>query len=138
VSNTVINQRIGMLFLGLQNLSGALLAEKRDDDARAVEGMALRLRQMAHDDAPAPKKPQRRVVWMAERTILLNERPTHVWTLPGATDCATPPTPPDVPIHGRNAWYQDVGHDWSWTAGRLRYSPGGGFEPCWLLLEYGQ
>jgi hypothetical protein len=111
VSDTEINQRIGMLFLGLQNLSAALLAEKRDDDARAVEGMALRLRQMAYADAPAPKKPQRRVVWMAERTIPLNERPTHVWALPIATDCATPPTPPDVPIHGRNAWYQDVGHD---------------------------
>lgn len=136
MSTTEINQRVSMLFLGLQNLSAALLAEKRDDDARTVEGMALQLREMARADAPIPKQPQRRVVWMAERTVPLNERPTHVWALPGPLGHDTEPTPPDVPIHGRNAWYQDVGHDWSWLAGRFRYSPGGGFEPCWLLLEY--
>lgn len=137
MSTTEINQRVAMLFSGLQNLSAALKGDKRDDDARAVEGMALRLREMAHADAPAPKKTQRRVVWMAERTIPLNECPTRVWVLPGATDCATPPTAPDVPIHGRNAWLQDVGHDWFYIAQRFRFSRGG-FEPCWLLLEYGQ
>lgn len=138
MSTTEINQRIGMLFLGLQNLSAALVGETRHKDACDVDGMALRLREMARPDALAPKKAQRRVVWVAERTIPLNERPTHVWALPGATDCATPPTAPDVPIHGRNAWYQEVGRDWTWLAGRFRYSPGGGFGPCWLLLEYGQ
>lgn len=135
MSNTEIHHRIDLVFGQLQDLSAALFSEKRNDHAREVEEMALRVRQMARLYT-ASKRSTRRVVWMAERTIPLNERPTRVWVLPGATDCATPPTPPDVPIHGRNAMLQDEGHDWSWMAGRFRYSPGGSFEPCWLLLEY--
>lgn len=134
MSTIEINQRIALVFGQLQNLSAALFSEKRNDHAREVEEMALRLREMARLNA-ASKRSTRRVVWMAERTIPLNERPTRVWVLPGATDCATPPTAPDVPIHGRNAMLQDEGHDWSWMASRFRFSRGG-FEPCWLLLEY--
>lgn len=65
------------------------------------------------------------------------ERPDRVWTLPGYRDSATPPVLPIVPLHGRNAFLEDVGHDWTWLKGaRMRYS-GAGCESggVWLLLE---
>lgn len=65
------------------------------------------------------------------------ERPDRVWTLPLERDPDKAPALPITPVHGRNAFLEDCGHDWTWLNGeRMRYS-GTGRERggVWLLLE---
>ena len=66
--------------------------------------------------------------------------PSRVWTLPwrGAS-AALVPALPIAPVHGRNAFAEDAGHDWQWKAGTLRYfsrivDPAE--RPVWILCEF--
>jgi len=75
------------------------------------------------------------VHWSATRSTDVGPRkPTRVWELPG--DESRRPTLPIDTQHRVNALLLDEGHDWRWWAGRLRFSPGGGVRPAWLLCEW--
>ena len=84
MSTIEINQRIALVFGQLQNLSAALFSEKRNDHAREVEEMALRLREMARLNAASKRSTRRVVGWQSalfpERTpdsrVVLPARPT--------------------------------------------------------------
>lgn len=69
-------------------------------------------------------------------TLDLPERPSRIWTLYRHRDPNLSPSLPFVPVHHQNAWLEDVGHDWNWRGGKLRYSSGVTDGRVWLLLEY--
>lgn len=63
------------------------------------------------------------------------ERPAKLFTLVEHRDPDSPPALP-VDTSPRTVWQEDVGHDWTWQAGRLRYSSGMTGGRVWLLLEF--
>lgn len=68
--------------------------------------------------------------------VAVAERPYRVWTLYDHMDPNNPPALPFQPHHNQNAFMEDVGHDWHWQNGRLRYFSRVMDRPVWLLLEY--
>ncbi len=76
--------------------------------------------------------------WVGEDRLAraVTARPDSVWEIRGTE--AERPSLPYRPVHARNAWLMDIGHDWSMRGpgGCLRYSPGGGHKGAWLLCEW--
>ena len=95
------------------------------------------------------------VVWVPHgepgvpNTVALPEKPSRVWTLLTERVAGEPPrglssTPKAIkgseglaPVHGRNAFLEDPIHDWTWSAGRLRYFSRITTGNVWVLCEYG-
>lgn len=82
------------------------------------------------------------LLWIPERTrgaILVpytGPKPTKVWTLFREMDPNRPPALPITPVHGVNASFEDVGHDWKVAGGTFRYSSQSTDGNRWLLLEF--
>lgn len=68
--------------------------------------------------------------------IDLDEKPDWLWTLVLERDERSEPALPITPVHGRNAFLEDIMHDWNWRNGKLRYNNGIPNSGVWLLLEY--
>jgi hypothetical protein len=68
------------------------------------------------------------------------KQPARVWTMFQYRDPETPPTLPVVPFHGKNAWLEDIIHDWKWVSRPegcvLRYYTRAMPGKVWLLLEF--
>lgn len=58
-----------------------------------------------------------------------------VWTLPSYQDPNSPPKLPFHPTHGKGAFLEDHGHDWSIRGGKLIYRSRITDEPVWVLVQ---
>ena len=68
----------------------------------------------------------------------IGDIPDTVWSLPLYTDPSTPPSLPYYPVHWKNAFVEDRGHDWDVMHGKFHYMSHA-FESetgIWLLLEF--
>jgi hypothetical protein len=66
------------------------------------------------------------------RVFAVERKPDEVWCVPGDAE-----PPADLPLmHGLTAWMQDIGHDWRWHDGALRYSGTHRDGGAWLVLVY--
>ena len=61
--------------------------------------------------------------------------PDRLWTILREDDPSAKPNLPIDPIHHKNAFLEDRGHDWSVYNGELNYFGIAGYG-SWLLLEY--
>lgn len=67
--------------------------------------------------------------------IPMEHRPTQVWSmLTGRGDPNHQHDPAELLVHGRTAFMHDVGHDWSWRAGYLNYTPSIRDGGEWLVI----
>lgn len=71
-----------------------------------------------------------------DKKVATLERPDRVWTLYQERDASAPPSLPFAPVCRRNAWPEDVIHDWNWRAGILRYYSRVADHGVWILCEY--
>lgn len=60
--------------------------------------------------------------------------PARLWALPGGER----PMLPFFPVHGRNAFLEDIGHDYSIRNGVLRFASHREAGDLWLLLEFAE
>lgn len=66
-----------------------------------------------------------------QRVAECKKLPTRLWSL------MKEPELPIDPVHGRNAFLEDKGHDWKWFNGKLNYNSRlGNDNGRWILLEY--
>lgn len=67
--------------------------------------------------------------------VPLTRAPSRVWTL--VVKGGETPKLPIEPQHGRNAFLEDVSHDWTFRRGQFQYNSRIGYGPsCWVLLEF--
>lgn len=81
------------------------------------------------------------VVWIPKgapqkRVARVERRPKKVWTLRGKHDPKKKPSLPIIPHVGMGAFPEDVGHDWAWRGGVLRYFSRLNDGGVWVLLEF--
>jgi hypothetical protein len=62
-------------------------------------------------------------------------KPKQVWTTI-FRDRDKPPSLPFTPEHGKNAFHEDVSHDWSWRGGKLRYYSRMAESKVWIFLVF--
>lgn len=62
--------------------------------------------------------------------------PTRVWTLYPHREETRPPALPYDPMHFRNAFLEDYGHDWMVRKGFFQYGSRAMDGGVWLLLEF--
>jgi hypothetical protein len=58
-----------------------------------------------------------------------------VWSLLLHRDEAEEPALPFYPVHGRNAFIEDISHDWNIHNGMFRYASRATDQPLWVLIE---
>ncbi len=61
-----------------------------------------------------------------------------VWTLPSSRNPSIPPALPLHPVHGRDAFLEDYGHDWTVRAGNFIYRSRITDQPTWVLVQLKQ
>lgn len=58
-----------------------------------------------------------------------------VWTLPSSRNPSIPPVLPLHPVHGRGAFLEDYGHDWTVRGGNFIYRSRITDQPTWVLVQ---
>jgi hypothetical protein len=69
--------------------------------------------------------------------IPVPKKPAEVWSLAGGR--GNPDykhSLPIYPVHGRNAFLEDIGHDWKYQNGKLKLSPSDRSGNYWILVRY--